>query len=260
MTGNNSNRKLKRIIIQDRDRRFFQAFAHRPVFARTHVEVIGGFGSVTRSNTRLHAYEAAGLVHRFFLGSGGGSRRAIYAITSLGAKLAGIPYRRVRRRKDEMLAVDFFAEHHLAINEIYCILKHRPIPTGTFVRWVTFYAPLAPGVALIPDGYAEVSASKIVPMFLEVDLATETLAVWQGKARAYVSYAASGKVADDFGQRQFRVLAVTTSDGRLASLRRATAAVSAKVFWFTTFARINQEGFWSAIWERPADGPLQTLL
>jgi hypothetical protein len=256
MAGN----KSENIIVQNRDRHLLGGFADIPFMERKHAEFIGPFGSDTRANTRLLALTRAGLLRRFFLGTGGGSRRAVYSISRRGAELVGIPYRGPRRGQDEMLAVDFFAEHQLAINDIYCTLKYAPIPGASFVRWITFYEPLAPGIDLIPDGYAEVSASKIVPMFVEVDLGTERPPVWQRKVRSYVSYATSGKFANDFAQPQFRTIAITTSNARVSSLRRATAAVTDKIFWFTTFEQIKKKGFWSAVWERPADGQLQTLL
>jgi hypothetical protein len=260
MAGNNGNAKCKRTIVQYRDRRLLGSFADLPLIERRHAELIAPFGSVTRSNTRLLALKRAGLLRRFYLGTGGSARRAIYAISPRGAQLVGIPYRRLARRDDEMLAVDLFAEHQLAINDIYCTLKHAPIPGGAFIRWITFREPIAPGVELIPDGYIEIAAAKSIAMFLEVDLGTEQLSVWQTKIRSYVSYAISGKFADRFSQPQFRTIVVTNSDSRLASLRRATATVTEKIFWFTTIAQIKQQEFWSAIWQRPSDGPPQRLL
>jgi hypothetical protein len=54
-----------------------------------------------------------------------------------------------------------------------------------------------------------------------------------------------------FGQDRFRVLAITNSERRLASLRLTTAGEVDTVFWFTTFDAIARDGFWSAIWKRP---------
>jgi hypothetical protein len=258
MAGNNG-KTGKRIILQSRDRRLLESYADRPVLERRHAELIGPFGSVTRSNARLLALKRAGLLRRFYLGTGGSARRALYAISPRGAQLVGIPYRRLARRDDEMLAVDLFAEHQLAINDIYCTLKHAPVPGGTFIRWITFREPIVPGVELIPDGFVEVVAAKSVAMFLEVDLGTEQLSVWRAKIRSYVSFAVSGKFEDHLGQAQFRTIVVTNSESRLASLRRATATVTEKIFWFTTIAQIKKQGFWSAIWQRPSDGPPQHL-
>jgi hypothetical protein len=45
----------------------------------------------------------------------------------------------------------------------------------------------------------------------------------------------------------------------MMSLRAATAALTEKIFWFTSLDAIEREGFWSAIWRRPADNQLQSL-
>ena len=97
-------------------------------------------------------------------------------------------------------------------------------------------------------------------MFFEVDLGTESRAIWERKVRGYLALATSGAFSQDFQQAQFRVLAVTTSDRRLESLRVATRKVTEKVFWFTTFESIQQAGFWSAVWLRPSGDKLQALV
>jgi len=55
-------------------------------------------------------------------------------------------------------------------------------------------------------------------------------------------------------------LVVANSERRLASLRAATAELTEKIFWFTTFEAVTKNGFWSAIWQRPTDPRLQSLI
>jgi len=147
------------------------------------------------------------------------------------------------------------------VNEVYCTLKYRPLPNGAnFLRWMSFQEPIE-GTALIPDGYAEVEIpGKVLAAYFEVDLGTENRAAWQRKVQPYLSYAASGAFARDFHQLQFRTLVVTTSESRLTSLRVATAALTDKIFRFTTFERIKREGFWGNIWQKPTGNERQALL
>ena len=86
------------------------------------IKIVAGFGSTTRVNTRLLKLVRAGLLRRFFLGSGGG-RKAIYAVSEKGAQLVDVPLRGPRRPQGAMLVADAFVEHQLALNSIYCGLK-----------------------------------------------------------------------------------------------------------------------------------------
>jgi hypothetical protein len=124
---------------------------------------------------------------------------------------------------------------------------------------MAFQTPVAD--SLIPDGYAEMQAvSKVHPFFVEVDLGTEGRTVWEGKVRAYVTYAASGKFAEQFRQPQFRTLTITNSESRSILLRTATAAITDKLFRFTTFERFAGDGVWAAIWQKPAGNERGALL
>ena len=258
MTGTNR----RRVIVQDRDIRLLRELANLRVVDREQAKIAAGFGSTTRANTRLLALTQAGLLRRFFLGTVRGARKALYAHSPKGAALAGVPYRGPRRGRDETLAADFFVSHQLHVNDVYCGLKHRPIPVADtrFLRWLSFHEPLR-GTSLIPDGYAEVAATgKTLAMFLEVDLGNESLSVWRKKVQAYLQFAVSGAFSEEFRQPQFRTLVVANSERRLASLRAATTPITEKIFWFSTFAAIDRDGFWSPIWLRTTGEVKQSLI
>ncbi|MBZ5627361.1 MAG: replication-relaxation family protein [Acidobacteriia bacterium] len=74
------------------------------------------------------ALTRAGLFRRFFLGTGGGGKKALYAVSEKGARLAGVPYRGPRRRQNETLVAAFFVQHQFAVNQIYCAVKYQTIP------------------------------------------------------------------------------------------------------------------------------------
>jgi hypothetical protein len=258
MTGN----KRRVIILQDRDIHLFRELAVMRVVDREQAKVVAGFGSTTRANARLLALTDARYLHRFFWGTVGGARKGLYSLSPKSAVVAGVPYRRPRRPNGDIIGLDTFTAHQLAVNEFYCAVKYGRSPAGTasFIRWLSFHESLT-GTALIPDGYAEIDASgKTFSLFLEIDLGTETLTVWRKKVVEYLTYASSGLFASQFHQPTFRVMVVASTEGRMSSLRRATAVLTDKIFRFTTAARIEHESFWAPIWQKPTGDERQALI
>jgi protein involved in plasmid replication-relaxation len=259
MHGNNR----KAFVLQDRDRQLLREIAIMRVVDREQAKCAAGFGSTPRVNSRLLGLKRAGILRRFFLGSKGRGQKALYALSATGAKLIDVPFRGPRRAHDEVLIADFFVTHQLSINEIYCLLKFRPIPVceAQFLRWMSFYEPLESGTRLIPDGYVEVTTpQKTLAAFLEVDLGHEGLSVWKRKVESYLRYAISGNFEKRSGQPQFRVLVIANTERRMHSLRAATASLTNKVFWFSTFDSIGRDGFWSPVWLRAVGDERQSLL
>lgn len=260
MTGN----KQHRIVVQPRDIAFLRELSVMRVVDRKQAMIAGRFGSVTRINTRLLALTRAGLLRRFFLGSGGGCK-ALYALSAKGAQLADVPLRGPRRRQDEMLIADFSVQHQLAINEVYYALKFGTIPIASvkFHRWVAFHEPLVAGLSLIPDGYVEFTTiAGVDAAFIEVDLGHESLTVWKEKTRHYLQLALSGEFQKQFGQQsgigRFRVIVLANSERRLHSIRAAVAATTQKIFWFSTLDAVRNEKFFTSVWLRPMGSTQQT--
>ncbi len=241
------------LIVQPRDLNVLRELAQMRVADREQVKIVAGFRSTTRVNARLLALTRAGLLRRFFFGSGGG-RKALYALSQKGAQLAQVPFRGPRRRQNEMLVADFFVQHQLQVNAIYCDLKFGsiPVPGVRFVQWLAFHEPIAAGLSLIPDGYVEFGTpTGIDAAFLEVDLGHESLSVWREKTRHYLQLALSGEYERQFHQPRFRVLVVANSLRRLQSLRQAIAAITQKIFWFATLESSHGEKFFAQVWLRP---------
>ena len=169
----------------------------------------------------------------------------------------------MKRRSDEIVTLDVFIYHQLALNEVYCALKYRPAPLNTKVeKWSTFSQPIDRDRSLIPDGYAElVTGSRVTPAFVELDLGHESLTTWKAKIEKYVRYALSGSFEERFQHPTFRVLVVTSSDRRQQSLRKATAATTDRIFWFATLDSIKQKGPCAPIWLRPTgeQGPIPLI-
>ena len=247
------------MVVQPRDITLLRECSVMRVMDRAQAMLAGGFGSVTRMNTRLLVLTRAGLLRRFFIGSDGG-RKAIYALSAKGAQLAEVPLRGPRRRQNEMLVADFFVLHQLSVNEVYCALKFGALPPNVrFHRWMAFHEPIVPGLPLIPDGYVEFTTSAgIFSTFLEVDLGHESLKVWKEKTNHYLQLALSGEYERQFGQARFRVLVLANTERRLKSIRLTLATITQKVFWFATLDRACRE-FFSAVWTRPGNETPQTF-
>jgi Replication-relaxation len=242
------------MVIQERDRHLLRELAVMRVIDREQAKTVAGFGSTTRANVRLLSLTRAGLLRRFFLGTSGGGKKALYALSAKGAHLVDVPLRGPRRRKDESLATDFFVQHQLIVNHIYCALKYRtsPLPGVTFRRWIAFHQPLTSGLRLIPDGYFELAhPSGIVAMFVEVDLGNESLTVWKEKVRNYLQFALSGESERQFGQSRFRVLVLANSERRMLSIRKVISESTDKIFWFANLDSVNRDGFFAPVWLRP---------
>ena len=251
------------VVIQNRDRHLLEELAIMRVVDREQARVVAGFGSITRVNTRLLALCRAGLLRRFFLGATAGGRKVLYALSTRGAALIGSQARGPRQRNNEVLIADLFISHQLAINHIYCALKYEAVPIAgvTFNRWISFSAPLAKELKLIPDGYLELrTSSGTLAAFLEIDLGHEHLPVWKNKIRNYLQLAISGECEHRFRQKQFRVLVVVNSERRLRSIRKVVQASTQKIFWFATIESVQSHGIFAPIWFRPEGDERQALL
>jgi len=245
--------KSGQLVVQTRDRHLLRELSLMRVIDREQAKMVGGFPSIRLVNRRLLALTRAGLLKRFFIGTETGWKKSLYSLSPSGAKLVQVPYRSPRRRPDEMLTIDFAVYHQLGINEIYCALRYQPVPLADtrLVRWEVSQSPIDSKSSLKPDAYLEIqSAQKTVSAFLEFDLGHENLVIWNAKVQKYLRYAVSGEFERVFHEPQFRVLVVTNSDRRREALRKATAAITDKIFWFTTADSIHQQGFWSPIWSR----------
>ena len=85
------------------------------------------FASTSRANKRLLKLVRAGLLRRFFLGSGGG-RKALYSLSERGALAADAPFRGLRRKQGAVLAMDFFVEHQPAVNAVFLAARYEKNP------------------------------------------------------------------------------------------------------------------------------------
>lgn len=246
--------RLPGVIVQERDQRLFQALSLLRFLDRSDLMAIGPFTSVTRANARARQLVQAGLLEALPVGTIGGGRQLLYALSRKGAALVGAPYRPLRREDVPALSGDPFLQHQLALNKFYVAVAHRPIPAQgvRLCRWLSFSQPIAANSALIPDGYFELAIpAGVLACFLEIDMGTESPKVWREKIRQYLGLAVSGEFEREFQQRRFRVLVVTTTEKRLHKISSLVRRSTDKVFWLSTFDKVNREGLWSKVWHRP---------
>src|SRR6266852_4590644 len=146
----------KRILLQARDRHLFHELSFMRVIDREQAKLVAGYRSTRRVNDRLLALTRAGLLRRFFIGTPAGWKKSLYSLSERSAKLINVRNRGPRRRQDEIVTVDFFLNHQLGVNEIYCLLKYGSPQPGLaqLQDWKCFFQPIDPDGALIPDAYA----------------------------------------------------------------------------------------------------------
>jgi hypothetical protein len=248
------------MIVQSRDREFLKELSVLCLVDHDQAKLVAGFRSTSRTNKRLLKLVRAGLLRRFFLGSGGG-RKALYALSEKGARLVGVPMRGPRRPQGAMLVADPFVVHQLAINSIYCAIRFGAgVPQDvSFVHWMAFHTTISPELRLIPDGYVELlTPAGVAACFLEVDLGTESLAIWKEKTRQYVQLALSGAFQRTFGHDRFRVLVIAPSERRLESIRKTIAAVTEKIFRFATIENARDR-FFGPVWQKPLGNQPESL-
>lgn len=186
-----------------------------------------------------------------------------------------------------------FLEHLLATNDVRIAIELAAKQHGYALhRWlddmtlksvemrdsVTIYGPTgAPlKVTIVPDGYFFLTADSYdYHCFLEVDMGTETAKSskfgrrdFSRKMLGYLEYYKSGLYKKKYDPEggyealQMCVLTVTTSEARLASLKRvAEEAGAGEQFCFTTFGRVSPETVLTApIWYLAGEEGLHSLI
>jgi Replication-relaxation len=236
MNGTNSYN----LILQPRDQRIVDALDVMRVIDREQAAIVAPFGSTTRANTRLLALTRAGVLSRTLIGTIAGGRRAVYFLPKQSPRLLKPTWR------------DHAFAHQLALNQVYLSAGYQP-PQGTeLLEWRRFTAPLSEQLPLIPDGYANLSLPDgQVGFFVEVDLGTEPLRVWEKKVRLYLELALSGEFTRNFGLPQFRVLVIAPGFRRMYSILKTIKASTDKIFWLTTMEAMRRQGLFAPIWTRP---------
>jgi len=242
------------MFVTPRDLALFRALALARVLDADQVATVCKFRSVRRTNRRLLKLVRAGLLRRWFIGSSTGGPKALYGLSPQSAALIGEARGTlVHWKRDAVLTGNLFLTHQQAVNEMLIQVRFQPLPPD-FVceRWTNFHEPISRSVPLMPDGYFEVrQRDTVFPMFLEMDLGTETSKAWRRKAELYLKFALGGEFERIFLVKRFQVLVVLPSTRRMEAVRETIAKRTEKLFWLSTRDQVRSEGFMAPIWLRP---------
>lgn len=250
------------LVLQPRDRKLLEELLVMRVIDREQAKTVAGFGSTTRANTRLLALTNTGYLRRSFVGTISSGRKAVYRLSVKGAAIVGTEKEGPRTAGKNSYS-ELFLEHQMQVNQVYISVKHKPIPPANcrFHRWISFNRWLSKASPIIPDGYFELRHESVIKaLFLEVDMGTESLRIWQKKIEGYLKFAVAGEFEKLFGPAQFRVIIIAPSERRTEGIRKVAAKFTDKIFRFTSFEIIKSEGFWSAIWRKPAGDQKEFLV
>lgn len=247
MTGNNCSP----IMLTARDLALLRILAEAKLLDRDQIQTLLNFGSVTRINDRLSRLHAAGLLHRYFVGTVAGGRKGLYALSQRGANTIGRgKVWKLQRADDALLVGESFVAHQLAVN--WCWISMKCDPNSNLIRFVRFTESITTALPLMPDGYAELNVSgDVQPVFLEVDLGNEASRIWDRKVELYLRLATSGEFQQIFQQPRFKVAVVCTSERRVLNLRRTVRKQTSKLFYFSVLETTKRDGFAAPHWLRP---------
>ena len=243
--------------LTERDIQVILAVYDYRVLRRNQIEQLL-FPSKNTANERLKRLYQHRFLERRFLAVeyGKGTSQALYLLAERGADLVaselGMDRGQINWRESHNQVGTIFLEHTLLVNQFRIDFTQAARQQGYRVdEWVKeedlkaardyVHIVVASGrrrrIAVIPDGYFVLNlGDKRGHFCLEVDRATETNKRWAQKIQAYREYTQSGQYSERFGTRSLRVLTVTTSQKRLANLKRTTEQASGgRMFWFTTF-------------------------
>jgi hypothetical protein len=238
------------LAVTERDRAILREIARVGVMTRDQLMRLRVFGSKTRANTRLkrlvdHGY----LVARPQPLVVGGPRYVYVPGPQSGES------RDARTRV--VAASDLFLAHQLGLVDIRLTFEQHT----TLSRWLAEKDLAGLSLGLVPDAYLEYAIdTRTVCAFIEYDRGTETLGRVERKVRLYLDLAHSGRFERTFTRTFFRVLVVTDTAGRLATLSQTTARLTDRVLRFTTMAELTHDGPLASIWRRPGVITAESLI
>jgi hypothetical protein len=233
-----------------RDLRVVTDVVEWQVLTRAQLAALGHFSSKTRSNAVLLRLVRFQYLSRRYQPAVAGTQRALYFPGPYTADLLHRPTEAIARERRRVSTLsDLFLAHQLLVNDIRLQFVGRGLPRAT--GWLDDRAVRALKLGVVPDAYAEYGGEGArFGAFIEADRGTETLTRWDAKVRLYLQLASSGRHRAALNRHYFRVLVICPSRSRLANLRRATAQLTDRLFWFSDLSHLQVEGPFARIWLR----------
>jgi hypothetical protein len=210
---------------------------------REQVIRLGLFGSRTRANARLKTLTDAGLL-----------RARPQALPQRGVRLV---YSTGRGSRDRTTLSEWLLVHQLGLADIRIAFER----TTQVIQWLPERELTPLKIGVVPDAFVEYRFDGLTyAAFVEYDRGTESLSRIEKKVRAYLDLAYSGRFARTFNFKFFRVLLVTDSAGRLATLSRTTARITDRVVRLTTLDELSRQDVTASIWRRPGAQVSESIL
>jgi hypothetical protein len=240
----------ERLIVTQRDRAVLADVSRFGVITREQLMRLNHFASKTRANERLKRLASAGYLATRSQPLLAGGPALVY-----GPGPALETSRMRRRRLTE--ASGLLVTHQLGLVDIQIAFdQHTRVE-----RWLTADDLAVHALGLIPDAYLEYGVgARTYAAFVEYDRGTETLGRLEGKVRAYLDLACSGRVERAFRHRYFRALFITDTPGRLATLVETAGRLTDKVVRLTTRPHLTAHGPLASIWRRPGAERSESLI
>ena len=193
---------------------------------------------------------------------GEGRKPAVYTLAKKGADMlareSGQDRGELGWKPNYKHYSESFIEHSLAINNLQVVVEllstysglvlqkwinKAEFRTADFTDQVPYRTRGARITRIFPDGYFSIltpSTNKPLHFFVEVDMGTMANNRWQEKILAYQQFRSSGLSQRYYQARNFRVLAIISSQARLKNLKNTSEKVGADHhFWFAEEAHIN---------------------
>lgn len=251
MTPMTDNKAGRAMVLTHRDLRIVTDVNQFRILTREQLERLGHFQSKTRANAVLLRLVRFGYLSRRYLPAVAGTQRALYFLGPKGVALT--QGTNPSERRNIKAISDLFLAHQLLVTDVH--IGFRRDASVRIERWMTDEDLRTSQLGIVPDGHIEYThGDKRFGAFLELDRGTETLGRFQAKVRAYIHLTTTDGYRKAFGHTFFRVLVVAPSATRIEHLRTVTAAITDRIFWFTTVERLTVEGPLANIWLRPV-GP-----
>lgn len=260
-------RPAPRLVLTDRDRRILTAVERFRLLTREQLQKVVGWDCTSKINARLRLLFDARLLERRFMPVRHGMAPAIYLLGPDGvaevAKMIGVDAERLERnRREDRYSSDRLLSHALSLND-FAVLLYARLRSAADAEWQTWLneRDLIPqchipgaveGAELKPDGFVRYRLGRYVfNAFLELDTGSEPAGRLQRKLDSYWEFKDTGRYTAAFRQQGFRVIIVTLSDKRTASLAaRLQAPGDLKVF-IGSLPALTGDVLFGSYWLRP---------
>ena len=262
--------------LEERDEQILcDLFLHR-LMSRSQIEKLY-FSSTVRCNARLRLLFDHKFVLRHFPPAAPFGAQAIYSVGKAALPLVS------RRLEMDLLEVTryyrrtqtpTFIEHTLSVVDIWMKFQQETEASERVALdlWLAEmqcrhdWTIRASGdkwhkEAFKPDGFVRLKVEgNYHNFFIESDLGHTSSKQFTGKLLTHTRYEDSGLFEQTYGCPSFRTLVITTGQRRLKNLCELAVENETDLFWFTTFAEIENNSVLDGVWRSPRTSEVVRLV